>query len=90
MFTYRQDDYRWYVHIDLATVTNKERWNGKRPPPNYGQSGNVSMYTEEMYLPKPRIATHARYRAVSTYATVVVVVVVVVVAVVAVETSIKT
>eukprot|EP01036_Dinobryon_divergens_P026069 gene26069-34674_t len=37
-------------------------WDGKNPPPLEGQDGNLSMFTPEMYLPKPRVATHARYR----------------------------
>ena len=33
-------------------------------PPSVGQDGDLSIFTPEMYLPKPRIATHARYREV--------------------------
>ncbi len=40
-------------------ITNRD---GKNPPPLQGQDGNLSMFTPEMYLPKPRVATHARYR----------------------------
>lgn len=56
LFTYHRDDYTWYIHSETPT------WDGINPPPRAGQDGNVSMFTKEMYLPKPRIATHVRYR----------------------------
>ena len=43
----------------VMKITNRD---GKNPPPLQGQDGNLSMFTPEMYLPKPRVATHARYR----------------------------
>jgi len=56
LFHFHRDEYKWYVHsVDPS-------WDGKSPPPNEGQDGNVSMFTAEMFAPKPRIATHARYR----------------------------
>ena len=60
LFTYHRDEYRWYVHSETPG------WDGKDPPPNPGQDGNLStLFTKEMYFPKPRVATHARYRGVS-------------------------
>ena len=56
LFTFKRDEYKWYVH------TETPGWDGIDPPPNPGQDGNLSHFTPEMYLPKPRIATHTRYR----------------------------
>ena len=56
LWTVKRDEYVWYVHSETPD------WDGKEPPPRPGQSGNVSVFTAQMHLPKPRIATHTRYR----------------------------
>jgi hypothetical protein len=56
LFTFHRDEYKWYVHTETPD------WDGKNPPPNPGQDGNLSMFTKEMYFPKPRVATHAQRR----------------------------
>jgi hypothetical protein len=56
LFYMHRDEYVWYVHTETPD------WDGVNPPPLPGQNGNLSMFTPEMYYPKPRIATHARYR----------------------------
>jgi hypothetical protein len=56
LFTFHRDEYKWYIH------TTTPDWDGKNPPPHAGQDGNLSMFTKEMYFPKPRVATHGRYR----------------------------
>ena len=58
LYKYKRDEYKWYVHTETPD------WNGKDPPPSVGQDGDLSIFQPEMYLPKPRIATHARYREV--------------------------
>ena len=56
LFAFKRDEYKWYVH----NITPE--WDGKNPPPIFGQDGNVSQFTPEMNYPKPRIAVHAGYR----------------------------
>lgn len=56
LFEFHRDEYVWYAH------TEDPGWDGINPPPLPGQNGDVSVYTPQMYIPKPRIATHARYR----------------------------
>ena len=56
LFTFKRNEYKWYIQSESPD------WDGKNPPPVYGQDGNVSQFTAEMLVPKPRIATHARYR----------------------------
>mmetsp|Transcript_30410 Transcript_30410/g.43567 ORF Transcript_30410/g.43567 Transcript_30410/m.43567 type:complete len:440 (+) Transcript_30410:2-1321(+) len=57
LFHYHKEDYKWYVH------TETPMWDGVNPAPLQGQDGNLStLFTPSMYLPKPRVATHARYR----------------------------
>jgi hypothetical protein len=56
LFTFKRDEYKWYVH------TETPNWDGIDPPPNRGQNGNLSIFSLDMYYPKPRVATHARYR----------------------------
>ena len=56
LFTFKRSEYKWYIHSETPD------WDGINPPPVYGQDGNVSQFTAEMLVPKPRIATHARYR----------------------------
>lgn len=56
IWTFHRDEYKWYIHSESP------HWDGINPPPKEGQDGNVSQFSLEMYRPKPRIATHARYR----------------------------
>ena len=56
LFKFKRDEYKWYVHSETP------KWDGIDPPPIFGQDGNLSQFTPEMRLPKPRIATHAGYR----------------------------
>ena len=56
LFTFKRDEYKWYVHSETP------KWDGIDPPPIFGQDGNLSQFTPEMRLPKPRIATHVGYR----------------------------
>ena len=56
LFAFKRDEYKWYVH-DITP-----EWDGKNPPPIFGQDGNISQFTTEMKLPKPRITVHAGYR----------------------------
>lgn len=56
LFAMKREEYKWYAHSETPT------WDGVTPPPHPGQSGNVSAFTPQMLLPKPRIATHVRYR----------------------------
>jgi hypothetical protein len=57
LFTHKRDEYKWYVHSETPS------WDGINPQPNPGQDGNLSIFSPDMYFPKPRIATHVRYRA---------------------------
>jgi len=51
-----RNQYSWYVH-DYTP-----RWDGtKNPKPNIGQWTDRSIFTREMFLPKPRVAVHARW-----------------------------
>jgi hypothetical protein len=56
LWAFKRDEYKWYVH----TITPK--WDGRSPPALQGQDGNLSQFTPQMLLPKPRIATHVYYR----------------------------
>ena len=56
LFTFKRSEYTWYIHSETPD------WNGTVPKPYYGQDGNVTQFTEQMLIPKPRIATHVRYR----------------------------
>lgn len=40
-------------------------WDGINPSPDKRANGDLSLYSKEMYYPKPRVAVHARYLAVS-------------------------
>lgn len=55
LFHFHQDEYTWYAH-DLSP-----EWDYSNALE--GQVNSSSAYTSEMRLPKPRIATHARYHA---------------------------
>ena len=51
-----RDQYRWYVHDFSPT------WDGFRnPAPNNGQWSDRSIFSRDMWQPKPRIAVHARW-----------------------------
>lgn len=50
------DDYVWYVH-DVSP-----EWDHEHPPPAPGQNATPGIFEKSMYLPKPRIASHANYR----------------------------
>ena len=56
LYAFKRDEYKWYVHSETPD------WDGKNPSPIYGQNGNISQFTPEMKIPKPRIATHVGYR----------------------------
>ena len=60
LYQFKRDEYKWYVHSETPG------WDGLNPPPPYGQDGNISQFTPEMNLPKPRITTHGRYRRTKT------------------------
>eukprot|EP01036_Dinobryon_divergens_P033676 gene33676-43525_t len=62
LFQFHRDEYVWYVHPMVPT-----NWTGDNPPANYGQiRGFQNIFTDaNMFIPKPRIATHARYRSYS-------------------------
>jgi hypothetical protein len=45
-----------------VTSLSGANWDGVNPPPNPGEDTNMKQYLPYMYLPKPRIAVHARYR----------------------------
>jgi len=55
LWSFRRDEYRWYVHDETP------EWDGFNPKPVYGQWADKSVYSNYMFLPKPRIAAHARY-----------------------------
>lgn len=56
LFHYRRDDYKWYIHTETPD------WDGKNPAPHPGQDNNFSLFSPEMYIAKPRIATHVGHR----------------------------
>jgi hypothetical protein len=56
LYYHHRDEYKWYVQIEQPD------WDGVTPPTPYGQDSNMSKFTPEMRKPKPRIATHVRYR----------------------------
>lgn len=56
LWTFYRDEYTWYVHSESPN------WDGKNPPPAKGQDGNLTQFTDQMKLPKPRIATHVGWR----------------------------
>ena len=61
LFHFHQNEYKWYAHPIV-----KHNWDGKSPPANAYQNSNVSLFKNllpSFYDPKPRIATHARYRS---------------------------
>jgi hypothetical protein len=63
LFNYHQDEYKWYAHPIV-----KEDWDGKKPPANLYQNNDFSVFKDlqpAVFQPKPRIATHARYRSFS-------------------------
>lgn len=55
LFHFHQDEYTWYAH-DISPEWDYT--NGVT-----GQLMNRSAYTTQMRMPKPRVATHARYHA---------------------------
>lgn len=55
LFHFHQDEYTWYAH-DVSP-----EWDYSNALP--GQVNNASVYTSQMRMPKPRIATHARYHS---------------------------
>ncbi len=56
LFENFHDEYIWYVH-DVSP-----EWDHVHPPPAPGQNASVGIFDTKMYLPKPRIASHANYR----------------------------
>lgn len=55
LYYYKRDEYTWYIH--------RQNPNGDESyPPDNGTNTDMSLYTPDMYYPKPRVATHARYR----------------------------
>ena len=66
LYHYHRQDYRWYVHdthpLDCRYCMDK-KWKGVRPKPNKGElwTGDRSLYEPYMFLPKGRVAVHARY-----------------------------
>lgn len=56
LYAFKREEYKWYVHSETP------QWDGKNPPPTPGQDGNVSQFTAEMNIPKPRISTHVGHR----------------------------
>jgi hypothetical protein len=61
MWTFHRDEYSWYAH------PSNRSWDGIDPPPVDGGSGNMSAFTPQMLLPKPRVAVHSRYRVHATH-----------------------
>jgi len=62
LFYYKQDEYKFYAH-----PTMKLPWDGISPAPDPGMVQNYSLFDNnpnlvDIYEPKPRIATHSRYR----------------------------
>ena len=57
LFTFKRDEYTWYVHSETP------HWDGTTPAPLPFQDGNLSQFTANMRLPKPRVATHVRHRS---------------------------
>jgi hypothetical protein len=56
LWNFHRDEYKWYVHSEMPS------WDGHRPSTRPKQDNNLAQFTKEMMFPKPRIATHARYR----------------------------
>ena len=56
IFTFHREEYQFFIHSETP------KWDGKNPPPNYGQDGNVSQFSEAMKRPKPRITTPSHHR----------------------------
>ena len=56
LYAFKRDEYQWYIHSETPD------WDGKNPPPIFGQDGNISQFTPQMKQPKPRVATHVGYR----------------------------
>lgn len=56
LWNFHRDEYKWYVHSEMPS------WDGKHPAGRPKQDTNLTQFTKEMMYPKPRIATHARYR----------------------------
>lgn len=60
-FNYKRDQYKWYAH----PIVRKD-WDGTKPAPNLGQINSFAVFDSlqpSIFEPKPRIATHARYRS---------------------------
>ena len=63
LFNFRRDEYRWYIHDTHPPGVTEGWWRGVRPAPNIGELSNYSVFEPYMYLPKPRVALHARYHS---------------------------
>ncbi len=61
LYHFRQDDYVWYVHN-----ISPQGW--KTESAFKGMNTNMSIYSKEMYYPKPRVAIHARYHVPQIHA----------------------
>ena len=58
LFYFKRDHYKFYAHPTVS-----QHWDGIDPPVNE-HAANFSVFDgmEDIFEPKPRIATHARYR----------------------------
>lgn len=60
-FNYKREEYRWYAHPMV-----RHDWDGTRPHPNAFQIRDFSVFDDlqpSVFEPKPRVATHGRYRS---------------------------
>ena len=63
LFYHKRDEYVWYLHDTHPPGVTEKWWRGVRPAPNPGEMSNKSVFDPYMFLPKPRIAAHARYHS---------------------------
>ncbi len=59
LFYYKRNEYAFFAHPVV-----KLPWDGVHPPPDKGMIQNFSIFEKipNIFEPKPRIATHSRYR----------------------------
>jgi hypothetical protein len=67
LFYHRREDYVWYAHDTHPPGVTERWWRGVRPAPNPGEMSNKTVFDPYMFLPKPRIAAHARYHSLEKW-----------------------
>jgi len=67
LWYFKKDEYTWYVHETDRSwdmVSNHDVDETRDQPPPIGAVSNRSIFSQEMFLPKPRVAIHLWYHTV--------------------------